>query len=88
MRNSMLLLAALAGLASFALPAAAESDEGLCGAPSSVAPSGPIDLEAIPMQDPTTPKAIKGVGDDECGDKHVLGGAAFSDEGDALGDDD
>ncbi|AZO41812.1 hypothetical protein EJ076_12345 [Mesorhizobium sp. M7D.F.Ca.US.005.01.1.1] len=90
MRNSMLLLAVLAGLASFALPAAAESDEGSCGAPSSVAPAGPIDLEAIPMQDTTTRKAIKGVGDDECGDNHVLGRAAFGgeDEGDALGDDD
>jgi len=65
MRNSMLVLAALAGLTTFALPAAAEPDEGSCGAPSSVVPSGPIDLQAIPMQDATIPKAIKG-DDDVC----------------------
>jgi len=68
MRNSMLVLAALAGLTISALPAAADSDEGSCGASSSVAPSGPIDLQAIPMQDATTPKAIKG-GDDACDDR-------------------
>lgn len=68
MRNSMLVLAALASLTIFALPAAAESDEGSCGASSSVAPAGPIDLQAIPMQDATTPKAIKG-GDDACDDQ-------------------
>ena len=68
MRNSMFILAALAGLTTFALPAAAESDEGSCGAPSSVVPSGPIDLQAIPMQDATTPKAIKN-DDDTCEDR-------------------
>ena len=68
MRNSMLVLAALAGLTTFALPAAAESDEGSCGAPSSVVPAGPIDLQAIPMQDATTLKAIKG-DDDACDDR-------------------
>ncbi|QPC92930.1 hypothetical protein [Mesorhizobium sp. INR15] len=68
MRNSMLVLAALASLTIFALPAAAESDEGSCGASSSVVPSRPIDLQAIPMQDASTPKAIKG-GDDACGDQ-------------------
>ncbi|UDL90646.1 hypothetical protein LGH82_04725 [Mesorhizobium sp. PAMC28654] len=68
MRNSMFVLATLAGLTIFALPAAAESDEGSCGAPSSVVPSGPIDLQAIPMQDATTPKAIKG-DDDACDDR-------------------
>lgn len=68
MRNSMLVLAALAGLTTFALPAAAESDEGSCGAQSSVDPSGPIDLQAIPMQDATTPKTIKG-DDDACDDR-------------------
>ncbi|RWE35215.1 MAG: hypothetical protein EOS78_19020 [Mesorhizobium sp.] len=68
MRNSMLVLAALASLTTFALPAAAESDEGSCGASSSVVPSGPIDLQAIPMQDASTPKAIKG-GDDACDDQ-------------------
>ena len=68
MRNSMFVLTALAGLTIFALPAAADSDEGSCGASSSVAPSGPIDLQAIPMQDATTPKAIKG-DDDACDDR-------------------
>lgn len=68
MRNSMLFLAALAGLTIFALPAAAESDGGSCEASSSVVPSGPIDLQAIPMQDASTPKAIKG-GDDVCDDQ-------------------
>ncbi|KRB23144.1 MULTISPECIES: hypothetical protein [Mesorhizobium] len=68
MRNSMLVLAALASLTIFVLPAAAESDEGFCGAPSSVAPSGPIDLQAIPMLDASTPKAIKG-GGDACDDQ-------------------
>ncbi|WP_127855087.1 hypothetical protein [Mesorhizobium sp. M00.F.Ca.ET.216.01.1.1] len=78
MRNSMFLLAVFAGLTSFALPAAAESDEGSCGAPSSVVPAGPIDLEAIPMKDATGPKAIKGVGDDdECGNRHTLGRTVF-----------
>jgi hypothetical protein len=68
MRNSMLVLAALASLTIFALPAAAESDEGSCGTSSSVVPSGPIDLQAIPMQDASTPKAIKG-GEDACDDQ-------------------
>ena len=68
MRNSILVLAALASLTIFALPAAAESDEGSCGASSSVVPSGPIDLQAIPMQDATIPKAIKG-NDDACDDR-------------------
>jgi hypothetical protein len=91
MRNSLFLLATLAGLTIFALPAAAESDEGSCGAPSSVAPAGPINLEAIPMQDATGPKAIKGVGDDdECRDSHTSGRAVFSntdDDGGHGGDD-
>ena len=73
MRNSMFVLAALAGLTIIALPAAAESDEGSCGAPSSVVPSGPIDLQAIPMQNATTPKTIKGVGDGECDDTSTRG---------------
>jgi len=68
MRNSMLVLAALASLTTFALPAAAESDEGSCEASSSVVPSGTIDLQAIPMQDASTPKAIKG-GEDACDDQ-------------------
>ena len=69
MRNSLLLLAALGGLAILAVPAAADSDEGSCGTQSTVVPSDPIDLEAIPMKDVSGPKAIKGVGDDdECDD--------------------
>jgi len=90
MRNSMLLLALFGGLTIFAMPAIAESDEGSCGASSSAAPSGPIDLEAIPMQDAAGPKAIKGVGDDdECGDSLTLGGIAFGGgHDDGNGDDD
>jgi hypothetical protein len=76
MRNSTFLLAALASLTIFALPAAAGSDQESCGAPSPVVPSGPIDLEAIPLQDPTGQKAIKGVGDDDCGDSHNPGKGA------------
>ncbi|TPN50286.1 hypothetical protein FJ976_16450 [Mesorhizobium sp. B1-1-9] len=92
MRNSLFLLATLAGLTTFALPAAAESEEGSCAAPSSssIAPAGPIDLEAIPMQDATGPKAIKGVGDDqECGDRHTSSNAIFgSTDEDGQRDDD
>ena len=93
MRNSMFLLAALGGLTILALPAAAESDEGSCGAPSSVVPSGPIDLQAIPMKDVTGPKAIKGVGDDECDDtspssRAVSDGVRGHAEDDSLGDGD
>jgi hypothetical protein len=90
MRNSMFLLVAFAGLTILALPAAAESEEGSCGAPSSVAPAGPIDLQAIPMQDATGPKAIKGVGDDdECGDSHISGRAVLgSTDDDGHGGDD
>lgn len=73
MRNSIFLLVALGGLTIFALPAAAESNEGSCGAPAAVAPAGPIDLEAIPMGDATGPKAVKGVGDDECDDRSASG---------------
>lgn len=70
MRNSMFLLVALGGFAMFSLPAAADSDEGSCAAPSSVAPSGPIDLEAIPMKDASGPKSIGSAGvDDDCDDQ-------------------
>lgn len=79
MRNSMFLLVALGGLTIFALPAAAESNEGSCGAPAAAAPAGPIDLEAIPMKDATGPKAVKGVGDDECDDRSA-GGIAGENE--------
>ncbi|MCA0008727.1 MULTISPECIES: hypothetical protein [unclassified Mesorhizobium] len=92
MRNSLFLLAALGCFSTFALPAAAESEEGSCAASSSssIAPAGPIDLEAIPMQDATGPKAIKGVGDDhECDDSHTSSKAVFSStDEDGQGDDD
>lgn len=53
-------------------------------------PAGPIDLQAIPMQDATGPKAIKGVGDDdECGDSHISGRAVLgSTDDDGHGADD
>jgi len=94
MRNSVLLLAALGGLAILALPAAAKSDEASCGIPSTVAPSGPIDLEAIPMKDVSGPKAIKGVrDDDECDDTSASKRAVSNEvrgqaEDGSLGDDD
>ncbi|MBZ9672868.1 hypothetical protein [Mesorhizobium sp. ES1-3] len=90
MRNSTLLLAVFAGLAGFALPAAAASDEETCGVQSSGTPPGPIDLQAIPMQDTTATKAIKGIGDVECDGNHLRERTALvgEDEGDALGDDD
>jgi len=64
-RNLPVLIVALAGLAAFAIPAAAEYDHGSCAA-ASVTPSATIDLEAIPMTSTTGPKAVKSVGDDEC----------------------
>ncbi|ESY68652.1 MULTISPECIES: hypothetical protein [Mesorhizobium] len=79
MRDSLFLLVALGCFSTFALPAAAESEEGSWGASSSIAPAGPIDLEAIPKQDATGPKAIKGVGGDhECGDSYASSKAVFS----------
>lgn len=81
MRNSTFLLLAFAGLTIFALPAAAESDEGSCGASISVAPAGPIDLQAIPMQDATGPKAVKSAGKDEaCGNGYTLDGDSEDDD--------
>lgn len=65
MRNLPVLIVVL-GVAAFVLPAAAESDHGSCAAASATA-SATIDLEAIPMMSTTGPKAIKSVGDDECG---------------------
>jgi len=78
MRNPSLLLAAFGLLATLALPAAAESDEGSCGARSMAAPAGPIDLEAIPMNEVAGPKSVQGVGndDDECDDIRASGKAA------------
>jgi hypothetical protein len=52
-------------LATLASPAAAESDEGSCGTRSRAAPAGPIDLEAIPMNEVAGPKAVQGAGDDD-----------------------
>jgi hypothetical protein len=76
MRKPLLLIAALGSLAILAAPATAESDEASCGTPSTVVPSGPIDLEAIPMKDVSGPKAIRGVGDDdECDDTSASKGA-------------
>lgn len=68
MRNLPVLLVALGGLATFVMPAAAESGHGSCAA-ASPTPSATIDLEAIPIMSATGPKAIKSVGDDECSDK-------------------
>jgi hypothetical protein len=80
MRNPLLLLAIISGLAGLSIPASAESDGGACGAQASVAPSGPIDLETIPMKDANGPKAINRVGDDDaCGDVSTSGKSA-SDE--------
>ena len=66
MRYLPVLIVVLGGLAAFVLPAAAESDHGSCAAASATA-SATIDLEAIPMMSTIGPKAIKSVGDDECG---------------------
>ncbi|TGQ37049.1 MULTISPECIES: hypothetical protein [unclassified Mesorhizobium] len=91
MRNSLFLLLALGTLTIFAAPAAAGSDEGSCSASSSAAQPGPINLDAIPMQDATGPKAIRGVGDDdECGDGLTSDKAALNspDDDDGLGEDD
>jgi hypothetical protein len=66
MRNSILVLAAIAGLTVSALPAAAESDDGACNSSAPAAQSGPIDLQAVPIQDPATHKAIQGGDDDAC----------------------
>ena len=65
MRNPSLLLAAFGLLVTLASPAAAESDEGSCGARSMAAPAGPIDLEAIPMNEVAGPKAVQGAGDND-----------------------
>ena len=91
MRNSIFSLVTLGGLTICALPAAAESDEGSCRAPPAASLPGPINLEVIPMQDVTGPKAVKSpANDDACGDGSTLGGANFSsgDEDDGQGDDD
>ena len=82
MRNLPVLIVVLGGPAAFVLPAAAESDNGSCAAASATA-SATTDLEAIPMMSTTGPKAVKSVGDEECGgDKSTERG----DEG--LGDSD
>ena len=86
MRNFPILLAALGGLTAFVMPAAAEADHGSCGTSSVTSPSGPIDLEAIPMN-AAGPKAIKSVGDGECeGNRTAFDGNRT--EGKELGDGD
>ena len=68
MRKSLIVLAAtvsLLGLGAFAaaaVPALADDDDDLCITGSSVLPSGPIDLEAIPAQQVTGPLTIRGTG--------------------------
>lgn len=77
MRKSLFLLVALGSavaLGAFALPAAAESGEGACGATSSAA-SEPLNLDAIPSKPITGKQAVRGVGDDECDDAAVVGEA-------------
>ena len=91
MRNSLFLLLALGSLTIFAPPAVAGSDESSCSASSSAAQPGPINLDAIPMQDATGPKAIKGVGDgDEGGDGLTSNKAALNstDDDDGREEDD
>ncbi|TIU31689.1 MAG: hypothetical protein E5W38_15175 [Mesorhizobium sp.] len=86
MRNVPVLLVALAGLTAFVIPAAAESNHGSC-APSSTA-FGPIELEAIPMMNTIGPKAVKGVGDDECDGGKSVSGARSGQEDEGFGDSD
>ena len=78
MRKSLIVLAAtvsLLGLGPFAaaaVPALADDDDDLCITGSSVLPSGPIDLEAIPAQHVTGPLTIRatGIGCDDEDDDH------------------
>jgi len=72
MRNLPVLIVALGGLAAFVIPVAAESDHGSCAtAPATSSPT--IDLEAIPMMSAIGPKAVKSVGEDECGGDRSTG---------------
>ena len=95
MRKSLLLLATLAplaafaGLASFTLPASAESEGGSCAA---LPAPGPLDLEAIPAKPVSGPLSVRGVGgDDECegeggasvGGIHALAAIGSGDQGDS-----
>ena len=86
MRNFPVLLVALAGLAAFVIPAAAESNQGAC-APSSNAPDA-INLEAIPMRDAAGPKAVKGVSDVECEAGKSVSSARTGQEDEEFGDSD
>ena len=89
MRNFLVQLVALGGLATLVMPAAAESNHGSCGTSSVTASSGPIDLEAIPMMNATGPKAVKGGGDDECdARKTVSDGTRADREEEEFGDGD
>ncbi|MDX8449448.1 hypothetical protein [Mesorhizobium captivum] len=86
MRNFPVLLVALAGVAAFVIPAAAESNHGSC-APSSVG-SDTINLEAIPMMNTAGPKSVKGVGGDECDGSKSVSGARTGQEDEKFGDSD
>ena len=76
MRKSLIVLAAivsmlgLGALTAAAVPALADDDDDLCITGSSVLPSGPIDLEAIPAQQVTGPLSVRGTGCDDEDDDH------------------
>jgi len=79
MRKSLLLLATalplagLAGLATFALPAMADSDrDGSC-ITQAAADTGPLDLNAIPQKPVTGPLSVRGVGDCDDDDDSLSG---------------
>ncbi|RUU60624.1 hypothetical protein [Mesorhizobium sp. M2C.T.Ca.TU.002.02.1.1] len=86
MRNLPVLLVALGGLAAFVLPAAAESDHESCAAASPTS-SSTIDLEAIPMMSAAAPKAVTGIGDEEC-DGRMSASSARSERADEPGNSD
>jgi hypothetical protein len=96
MRKSLLLLATalplagLVGLATFALPAAAESDhDGSCITQAAV-DVGPLDLNAIPQQPVTGPLSVRGVGDcdDDDGDDDSISGGERRGDHESHNDDD
>lgn len=98
MRKSLLLLAALvpiagiAGISAFALPAAADSDDGSCAAQPALQ-AGPLNLDAIPTKPVTGPLSVRGAGDDDdCDDgskvaqeQHAYGTVHDSEENDDVG---
>lgn len=87
MRSFPVLLVMLGGLTTSVMPAAARSDHGSCGT-SSVAPSGPINLESIPMRNTARAKAVKAAGEDECDGGGTVSGALTNGEDDEFGDGD